>query len=355
MKGLRSKLPRIPSFRDVNQIAIGLVGIIAIAALLTGVFAYGTIGTGGGTYELSAVFTDTGGIKSGAEVRVAGVKVGLVTGVEADFETGQVILTFDVDEGTELGPDTRAEIAAATLLGGYYLRLSGPVEEPYLESLPDGDPGRRIDLDHTRNPLSLIGTLSDTTNLLEAIDIDDINQVMSELADATHRNIDLVPELLADLTQIGDAVSSREQQIRELIGNGEQITATLASRDAELVALIDSATTLLDTITARRDELATTLGSGASAVTQLTELITTHRASIDSLLADAHVFLGRVGDNIDVINQGIGDAGTLLALLAATRNPTGGFDVTVEGIIASNDQADAVFNQLDQLLSSLGL
>lgn len=345
----------VPSFRDMNQITIGLIGIIAVAALVTGVFAYGTIGTGGGRYQLSAVFTDTGGIEAGADVRVAGVSVGTVTGVEADFEAGQVILTFDVDDGVDLGPDTRAEIAAATLLGGYYLRLHGEIAEPFLESLPEDDERRRIGLDHTRNPLSLVGTLSDTTDLLEAIDIEDINAVMRELADATHRNIDLVPELLADLTRIGDAVTAREQQIRALIGNGETITAALASRDEQLVALIDSATTLLDTITARRDELAATLGAGSSAVLQLTELITTHRAAIDSLLADAHIFLDRVGANIGTINDGLGDAGTLIALLAATRNPEGGFDTTVEGLVISNDQADEVFEELDDLLASLGL
>lgn len=343
------RLPHLPSLRDMNQMTIGLLGIIAVAAVVTGVFAYGTVGAGGDRYELSAVFTDTGGMKTGAEVRVAGVSVGSVTGIEADFDRGQVVLTFEVDRGTELGADTRAEIAAATLLGGYYLRLSGPVGDDLLEE------GDRIGLDHTRNPLSLIGTLSDTTDLVEAIDIQSLNEVMAELADATNRNVDLVPQLLEDLNAIGAAVTAREQQVRTLLGNGEQITAALASRDQQLVQLIDAATVLLDTVTARRDELATVLGSGSDAVRQLTELITSHRAQLDSLLADAHIFLDRVGANIDTINEGLGNAATIISLLAATRNPTGGFDVATEGVIISNDQADAVFGALDQLLESLGL
>lgn len=349
------RIPSIPSFRDLNQITIGLLGILAVAAVITGVFAYGTIGTGGGRYQLSAVFTDTGGIESGADVRVAGVSVGAVTGVDADFGTGQVIVTFEVDDEVALGPETRAEIAAATLLGGFYLRLYGEVTEPRLASLPADDERRRIDLDRTRNPLSLVGTLSDTTDLIEGIDIEDINAVMAELADATDRNAALVPELLADLTRIGEAVTSREQQIRELVGNGADITAALASRDQQLVALVDSATTLLDTIAARRDELATTLGAGSSAVSQLSELIATHRSQIDALLADANVFLDRVGANIETINDGLGDAGTIIALLAATRSEVGGFDTAVEGIIVSNEQGDALFEALDELLGGLGL
>ena len=82
----------------------------------------------------------------------------------------------------DLGPATRAEIASATLLGGYYLRLTGPVEEPYLEALPGADPRRRIPLERTTAPLSLVGTLSDTTRQVQALDIDAINDVLAQLA-----------------------------------------------------------------------------------------------------------------------------------------------------------------------------
>src|SRR3546814_16539737 len=91
---------------------------------------------------MSAVFSDTGVLKKGDDVRVAGVPVGEVTGVHADFEAGQVIVNVEVDEGIDLGPQTRAAIGAATLLGGYYLRLSGPVAEPFLHELPAAE--RRI-------------------------------------------------------------------------------------------------------------------------------------------------------------------------------------------------------------------
>src|SRR3546814_20214300 len=63
-----------------------------------------------------------------------------------------------------------AEIGAATLLGGYYLGLTGPVEEPFLHELPEAE--RRIPLERTNTPVSLIGALGDTTSQIQAIDID---------------------------------------------------------------------------------------------------------------------------------------------------------------------------------------
>lgn len=345
--------PHIPSFRDLDQITIGLVGALLVAAAVVGVFAYGTVGADGGGYRVTAVFTDTGGLETGAEVRLAGVAVGSVTGVHADFDRGQVVLDLEIDEGTELGPSTRAEIAAATLLGGFYIRLSGAVEEPLLEDL--GEAERRIPLERTRNPLSLVGTLGDTTDLVEAIDIEAINDVMSQLADSTARNADVVPSLLEHLTAVGGAVASREEQIRSLVGNGEVIADALADRDTQLVQLIDASAVLLETLSERRDELATALGSGSAAVQQLSALLDGHRAAIDSLLADTHLFLDRVSANLGEINDGLGDAGPILSLLAASRSESGGFDVSVEGIIGGNTQFDAVIQDFVALLEGLGL
>src|SRR3546814_18282155 len=136
----RLRLPHVPSWRDVNQVTLGLVSLLVLAGFLTAAFSFGTLDRFSERYEMSAVFSDTGGLKKGDDVRVAGVPVGEVTGVHADFEAGQVIVNVEVDEGIDLGTQTRAEIGAATLLGGYYLGLSGPVEEQFMHELPEAEP-----------------------------------------------------------------------------------------------------------------------------------------------------------------------------------------------------------------------
>src|SRR5690606_21659231 len=240
-----------------DQAFMGVVAVVLVAALGLGAFAFGTLDLTADRYSLSAVFPTTGGIRTGAEVRVAGVHVGEVTGVAPDFEAGQVVVRFEVDDGVDLGPATRAEIAAATLLGGYYLRLSGPVEEPYLADLPSDDPRRRIPLERTIAPASLVATLSDTTEQVEALDIEAINQVLRQVAGATDRNKDLIPQLVEHLVAAGAALDERDQELRRLVANGQAIAGTLADRDAEIVQLVDAAGVLLDTLAARRDALAT--------------------------------------------------------------------------------------------------
>src|SRR3546814_484332 len=208
----RLRLPHVPSWRDVNQVTLGLVSLLVLAGFLTAAFSFGTLDLFSERYEMSAVFSDTGGLKKGDDVRVAGVPVGEVTGVHADFDAGQVIVNVEVDEGIDLGPQTRAEIGAATLLGGYYLGLTGPVEEPFLHELPEAE--RRIPLERTNTPVSLIGALGDTTSQIQAIDIDSINAVLRDLAGATDRNADVVPSMLDSLTTVGAARS--EEHTSEL-------------------------------------------------------------------------------------------------------------------------------------------
>src|SRR3546814_11762568 len=94
----RLRLPPVASWREVNQVTFGLVSLLVLAGFLTVAFSFGTLDLFSARYEMSAVFSDTGGLKKGDDVRVAGVPVGEVTGVHADFEAGQVIVNVEVDE-----------------------------------------------------------------------------------------------------------------------------------------------------------------------------------------------------------------------------------------------------------------
>ncbi|NED01552.1 MCE family protein, partial [Streptomyces sp. SID6648] len=72
----------------------------------------------GTTY--SADFSEAAGLDTGDEVRIAGVKVGRVTGVALDG--AKVKVTFEVEDAW-VGDRTTAAIAIKTVLGDKYLAL----------------------------------------------------------------------------------------------------------------------------------------------------------------------------------------------------------------------------------------
>ncbi len=319
----------IPSFRDLNKVVVGLVGLALTGAVIAAAFAVGTLGLFEHRFAMDGVFADSGGLKNGAPVRVAGIQVGEVTAVTPDFRAGQVVISWTVNSGVHVGPDTRAEVGTSTLLGGDFLRLTSTEGGPSLESMPRVQ--RRIPLERTKSPYTVINAFGDVTRQINTLDVHTINQVVDEVSVALQHNTLTAPQVVDNLARLGDAVAQRQDQLDQLIANSQQLTSTLASRDQQLGTLIDQASALLDVLNARHDQLAALLGSSSDVVTQLADLIETKRAQIDSLLHDVHTTLGAVQQELPAINQGLSDAGPTLLHLAAVVGPNA-FNIEVTGV-----------------------
>jgi phospholipid/cholesterol/gamma-HCH transport system substrate-binding protein len=319
----------LPSFRDLNKLMVGIVSTVLTGAVIAGLFAVGTLGLLDHTYQVAGVFTESGGLRNGAPVRIAGIQVGQVTDVHPDFQAGQVVVTWKTDHGVHLGPKTRAEIGTATLLGGDFIRLSSTEGGRSLEELPRDD--RRIPLERTQVPYTVINAFGDVSQQIQDLDVDTFNDVIHEAADALRRNGAGLPALVDDLATLGRAVDARQAQLDQLIGDGAQLTTTLASRDRQLGRLIQQAGGLLDALNERHDKVASLLGSSSSVATQLADLIQTKRAGINTILDNLHETLGVIDGLMPQINEGLSAAGPTLSALAAVRGDHM-FNIQITGI-----------------------
>lgn len=109
--------------RSLAELATGAVVILVAAAFL--VYALASTGRSmGGGMKLSAQFENVGGVGPGADVRLAGVKVGSVTDLRIDPRTFQAILDFTVRSDLKLPTDTSAVISTGGLLGNQFVTLS---------------------------------------------------------------------------------------------------------------------------------------------------------------------------------------------------------------------------------------
>ena len=73
---------RVKSFRDRNPYAVGIVSMLVIGVVTGLAFMVGLLHLLEDTYTMEGTFTDGAGLRSGDDVKVAGVKVGRVTGIE---------------------------------------------------------------------------------------------------------------------------------------------------------------------------------------------------------------------------------------------------------------------------------
>jgi phospholipid/cholesterol/gamma-HCH transport system substrate-binding protein len=110
-----------------DTIAEILVGA-AVLAVAAGFFVYASSTSGsslraGGGYELTASFRSAEGVSLGTEVRLAGVRIGSVTGMELNPETFRADTTFTVAEGLEIPDDSAIAISSEGLLGGTFVEI----------------------------------------------------------------------------------------------------------------------------------------------------------------------------------------------------------------------------------------
>ncbi len=101
-----------------SELKIGIVAVIAIAlAAILIVAVGGSAGFSWQRYELKTRFPNVQGLKSGAVVRVAGVEVGKVTGIEFSGADVEVALQVKKEMQPRITTDSRASIGSLSLLG----------------------------------------------------------------------------------------------------------------------------------------------------------------------------------------------------------------------------------------------
>lgn len=160
-------------FREQNQLTIGVVGLTVIGLIMLAAFKAQDLPLIGGGTKYSAQFSEAGGLKKNDEIRVAGVRVGQVRGVE--LEGTHVRVDFVVDRGVKLGEQTGAEMKIKTLLGQKYLKLN-PAGGGELKE------GSEIPLARTVAAYDVVDAFTDLANTTERIDTAQLARALDTLS-----------------------------------------------------------------------------------------------------------------------------------------------------------------------------
>lgn len=117
------------------EIFVGLFVIMAAVALLIlalRVSGLTDLDTASG-YEIHAEFDNIGGLKMGAPVTIAGVKVGEIDSIKLDPETFRAEVSMEIYNGTTKIPvDSSASILTAGILGAQYMGITPGFEDKNL-------------------------------------------------------------------------------------------------------------------------------------------------------------------------------------------------------------------------------
>ena len=136
---------------NVTEVLVG--GAVLACAIAFGVYASQSTGLsqGGDGYQLGASFRSLEGVGVGTDVRLAGVKIGTVTGVDLNPDTYRADTTFTIRDGILVPDDSAIVISSEGLLGGNFVEVMPGGSPFYFE------PGDQVE--DTQGAVSLISLL----------------------------------------------------------------------------------------------------------------------------------------------------------------------------------------------------
>ncbi|MEM9581197.1 MAG: outer membrane lipid asymmetry maintenance protein MlaD [Pseudomonadota bacterium] len=134
-----------------TEIAVGGAVLVVAAGFLLYAAQVAGLSTGGANYPLIASFRSAEGVSVGTDVRLAGVKVGTVSGLDLNPQTFRADATLAIREDVDIPDDSAILISSEGLLGGTFVEIQ-PGGSPF-----NFDPGTEIQ--DTQSAVSLITLL----------------------------------------------------------------------------------------------------------------------------------------------------------------------------------------------------
>ena len=227
----------------------------------------------------------------GDDVRIAGVKVGSVDSIEIKDRT-RALVTFTVEEGTELNESTHAAIRYRNLVGQRYISLTQDVGESAV--LKEGD---TIPVEQTSPALDLTVLFNGFKPLFQALSPDDINKLSYEVVQVFQGEGGTLESLLGHTASITQTLADRDQVIGDLIDNLDYVLDHVADRDDQLSDLILSFRTLVGGLKDDREAILTSLDGISELSVQTADLIKGIRPSFVEDVKQLRRFAGNVDRN----------------------------------------------------------
>jgi phospholipid/cholesterol/gamma-HCH transport system substrate-binding protein len=235
-------------------------------------------------YQVKALFSETGLLVPGADVRISGVNVGRVTAVSPRGVDSLVTMQV-AQQYSPVPADTRAILRQKTLLGEAYVELSAGDRGG--RSLPDGGMLPRSQVASTQQLDQLLGTFGQPTR-------QDLNRFLSGSSTVLAGRSDELSGALGDL----------DPAVTDL----QEISASLDAQRGDLRSLLRGSASVLDTLGQRSDDLQTLIRAGEKVLSATASRTAALSATVDRLppfLSQLRTTLGQLGVTLTLARPSI--------------------------------------------------
>jgi len=208
----------------------GIVALIAVYWFL------GSLGLRASTYPIYAIFDNAQKLDRGALVRMAGVKIGLVSDARLT-KHAKARVDVLIDNGSSIPADSVARITTGSFIGEYYMDIQPGKSK---KSLPSGGRIRSVS---TTTPDELIEGASEALRTLQG-SVKGINALIADetlpkMIRETVAAIDKAAESAAELVSTSSALVDRlGPEITATVSNASRASQSAAAAGADLREMI---------------------------------------------------------------------------------------------------------------------
>ncbi|WP_194819620.1 MlaD family protein [Nocardia sp. XZ_19_385] len=298
------------------------LGIVGVALLVIGIVAAGALYVvpfGKTTY--TAELSEAQSVKTGDDVRLAGISVGSVTALE--LKPDKVIMKFTVDNEVFVGDQSSLDVRMLTVVGGHYVAL-----------FPAGDKplgGNAIPADRVRLPYSLVQTFQDATTPLSKIDGNTLRENLATLSTSVDNAPEALRTTLDTVANYVDAIDRQRTQVSNAISVASEYVRMYDGAKSDLKRLMDNAIQLENVLIDKRAEMREAVALFSSVVNRLALLAPTWDSTLKpkaQQLADALPRMEEMGGRLEPM---IASAHALTSKLRELSIPEDGIVIDQSG------------------------
>lgn len=270
----------------LTPVLLRLGGFLIVTLLCTALVSntlYRPFGQSTTTYK--AEFTDVGGLKTGSDVRIAGVRVGRVNQVEltGDFAT----VTFEVVDEQRIPADAEAALRYADLLGARFLALRPGGGSP--ETLAEDS---TIPLERTAPAVDLTELFNGFKPVFDTLRPSEVNQLARELVAVFDGQGGTLNSLLSHVVVLTENVAKQDKVIGEVLTNLRGVTDFALRTEPDFRRLMTSLAELASGMAKSRDNIGQAIDASSALAQSLSGLMTDVKPALERDMASANRLAG---------------------------------------------------------------
>ncbi|ASR05002.1 MULTISPECIES: MCE family protein [Gordonia] len=259
----------------------------------------------GPTTVFRAQFMSASGLRTGDDVKVAGVVVGKVTDVDI-VDSGAAAQT---GLGAEVRMDVDSHIPVTTTTNAY-IRYKNLIGDRYLELKTDpGDVGRRrsadsvIPVSQTKPALDMDALVNGFKPLLTGVNPEQTNKLSAALVSVLNGRTADISDLITQMGELGETIADRDATIGSVVTDLNTVLVTVADRREAFGSVVVQLQELVSELAGDRRLIADGLTNIAGATTELDELLSRARPDLTSDIEHLRGLAQNLNSNTSTINM----------------------------------------------------